>query len=95
MNTSGSGGFLLHAIKVYAEYLCVIQYNNPNLVLNRYDDPNASSVLSHRQKAKKAKLEAQNSTTLAVSTNDEAELEPVNVSQELHTESIEPVPMES
>ncbi|KAG6889975.1 hypothetical protein C0995_012935 [Termitomyces sp. Mi166 len=37
MNTSGSGGYLLHALKIY-------------------DDPNASSVLMHRHKPKKAKL---------------------------------------
>ncbi|KAG6813226.1 hypothetical protein H0H92_013113 [Tricholoma furcatifolium] len=36
MNTSGSGGYLLHALKIY-------------------DDPNASSVLAHRHKPKKAK----------------------------------------
>jgi len=39
MNMSGSGGFILHTIKIY-------------------DDPTAQSVVVHRQKAKKAKLEA-------------------------------------
>ncbi|KAI3622705.1 eukaryotic translation initiation factor 3 62 kda subunit [Moniliophthora roreri] len=38
MNTSGSGGYILHVVKVY-------------------DDPNANSVVSHRQRNKKAKAE--------------------------------------
>ncbi|KAK7058469.1 tRNA (adenine(58)-N(1))-methyltransferase non-catalytic subunit trm6 [Paramarasmius palmivorus] len=38
MNTSGSGGYILHVIKVY-------------------DDPNANSVASHRQRSKKPKTE--------------------------------------
>ena len=38
MNTSGTGGFILHTIKVY-------------------DDPEASSVLANRRKAKIARIQ--------------------------------------
>lgn len=54
MNTSGTGGFILHAIKVY-------------------DDPNASSVMAHRQKAKKAKLEAEAAAKVAAASTPSAE----------------------
>ena len=43
MNTSGTGGFILHAIKVY-------------------DDPEASSVLANRRKAKIARIQETTST---------------------------------
>ncbi|KAL4253561.1 tRNA (adenine(58)-N(1))-methyltransferase non-catalytic subunit TRM6 [Abortiporus biennis] len=54
MNTSGSGGFILHTIKVY-------------------DDPKASSVVAHRLKVKKARVESDMSTTPTPSLQDSSE----------------------
>jgi tRNA (adenine58-N1)-methyltransferase non-catalytic subunit len=58
MNTSGTGGFILHAIKVYVSHLHNLDHQDSYGLTARYDDPSASSVMAHRQKAKKARLEA-------------------------------------
>ncbi|GJE89581.1 Gcd10p-domain-containing protein [Phanerochaete sordida] len=70
MNTSGTGGFILHAIKVY-------------------DDPNASSVMAHRQKAKKAKLEAEANANAAPATSSAEPERPV--SDETLAETTQPI----
>lgn len=58
MNMSGSGGFLLHTIKVYVIVSLRIVLHLTWLHTS-YDDPSASSVMAHRYKAKKAKLEGE------------------------------------
>ncbi|KAJ7751187.1 Gcd10p family-domain-containing protein [Mycena maculata] len=46
MNTSGSGGFILHAIKVYVSRLC----GSTRVDLGvRYNDENANAITSHRR----------------------------------------------
>lgn len=61
MVMSGSGGFILHAIKVYVSrelqrFLRINQYI-------RYDDPSASGVATHRRsRPKKANTEVEEAT---------------------------------
>jgi hypothetical protein len=52
MNTSGSGGYLLHAIKVLVGNSR--GGNSDTDCHGRYDDPTASSVMAHRVKKRKA-----------------------------------------
>lgn len=55
MNMSGSGGFILHTIRMYAPLRTLVPPHSR--VSSRYDDPTAQSIVAHRQK-KKAKLDA-------------------------------------
>ena len=57
MNMSGSGGVILHTIKVYA-FLMAEGFGTLMPLFFSHDDPKASSVMAHRLKAKKARLEA-------------------------------------
>ncbi|KAH9923664.1 Gcd10p-domain-containing protein [Fomitopsis serialis] len=52
MNMSGSGGFILHTIKMYIYPPIIIALLHSYRL--SYDDPTAQSVVVHRQKAKKA-----------------------------------------
>ena len=63
MNMSGSGGVILHTIKVYASPVFAV-FRSLTSLFTSHDDPKASSVMAHRLKAKKARLEA------AASAND-------------------------
>lgn len=56
MVTSGSGGFLLHATKMYAAYH--LRWCMGLTALVSYDDPKAQSVTSHRPKKRKTDASA-------------------------------------
>ncbi|KAF9270671.1 Gcd10p-domain-containing protein [Marasmius fiardii PR-910] len=60
MNTSGSGGYLLHVVRVYVLSLffanLTFSYRSV-LESKRHDDQTATSVASHRQRSKKPKQE--------------------------------------
>lgn len=67
MTTSGSGGYLLHAIR-----MCVfLQYISPQTSKEhyRYDNPNVSAVVLKHPRSKKRKTES--STPVPEGKNDE------------------------
>jgi hypothetical protein len=80
MSTSGGGGYLLHAIKVYVPSL--VHITNPIYSLlstiTRYDDPSAEPVAAHRrpkaakQTAESSQEQFEDSTTQAslIETDD-------------------------
>ncbi|KAL0581062.1 tRNA (adenine(58)-N(1))-methyltransferase non-catalytic subunit trm6 [Marasmius crinis-equi] len=57
MNTSGSGGYILHVIKVYGTYCDIRRILLLIHFLPRHDDQSATSVASHRQRPKKPKTQ--------------------------------------
>jgi hypothetical protein len=65
MNMSGSGGFILHAYKVYVA--CNRRLYEIHRSCSRYDDPNAHAVTSHRQKKKTKLTDAVAERSLTVS----------------------------
>ncbi|KZT08696.1 Gcd10p-domain-containing protein [Laetiporus sulphureus 93-53] len=66
MNMSGSGGFILHTTKMR-----VIPYF--------YDDPAASSIVAHRHKPKRAKLDGDTTETASSTANTTAASTPAPV----------------
>ena len=75
MNTSGTGGFILHTIKVY-------------------DDPEASSVLANRRKAKIARLQETASTEQDVPMEPSGE-QVVVKAEDLQEEDVAEKPIQS
>ena len=65
MTTSGSGGYLLHAIKVYV-LICEMGYFE-NLTSSSFDDETAESALTgFRQRAKRKKADLKMETDVDV-----------------------------
>ena len=54
MNMSGTGGYILHAFKMYVFPLPRRIYTSAlTSLLHRFDDPDAQAILIHRQKKRK------------------------------------------
>ncbi|KAJ6575420.1 Gcd10p family-domain-containing protein [Mycena capillaripes] len=62
MNTSGTGGFILHAIKVYVPSVCNSARVDPNV---RYNDESANAITSHRRPKPSANSSSSSKITIA------------------------------
>jgi hypothetical protein len=53
MNMSGTGGYILHAFKMYVILSSLAIFTLTLLHLRSFDDPDAQGILVHRQKKRK------------------------------------------